>query len=86
MELRLGLADELADGRAVEAGDLGQHIEIRQALAPLPFGYGLVGIAELLPQRGLGIAVGLAVAGDIFPHQGPQVGLLQFHGNHLQIR
>lgn len=44
---RLLLADEVADGDAVELRDLREDIDIGQALAPLPLGNGLIGVIEL---------------------------------------
>lgn len=63
---RLLLADEVADGDAVELRDLREDIDIGQPFAPLPLGNGLIGVIELARKVQLGILMGFAVSGDIF--------------------
>ena len=75
---RLNLADERADAHAVKLGDLAENIHVRQALAPLPFGDGFVGIIELRRKIELRVMVRLAVLRDVLRHrfaQGCFVGL-----------
>ena len=69
---RLLLADEVADGDAVELRDLREDIDVGQALAPLPLGNGLIGVIELAREVQLGILMGFAVSGDIFCYGAPQ--------------
>ena len=75
---RLDFSDERADAHAVKVGDLAEDIHVRQALAPLPFGDGFVGIIELRRKIELRVMVRLAVLRDVLRHrfaQGCFVGL-----------
>ena len=66
-------AQQVLHGDAVERGDMGEDEDARRAVAALPLGDGLIGVAELFRKTGLRVAVQLAVIGNGFGDELPQL-------------
>ena len=66
-------AQQVLHGDAVERGDMGEDEDVRRAVAALPLGDGLIGVAELFRKTGLRVAVQLAVIGNVFGDELPQL-------------
>ena len=73
-------AQQVLHGDAVERGDMGEDEDVRRAVAALPLGDGLIGVAELFRKTGLRVAVQLAVIGNVFGDELPQLFIGFIHG------
>lgn len=73
-------AQQVLHGDAVERGDMGEDEDVRRAVAALPLGDGLIGVAELFRKTGLRVAVQLAVIGNVFGDELPQLSSDSFMG------
>ena len=73
-------AQQVLHGDAVERGDMGEDEDVRRAVAALPLGDGLIGVAELFRKTGLRVAVQLAVIDNVFGDELPQLFIGFIHG------
>ena len=59
---------------------MGEDEDVRRAVAALPLGDGLIGVAELFRKTGLRVAVQLAVIGNVFGDELPPLFIGFIHG------